>query len=614
MVAAWPGTAAAQVVPVRPDSAAAVRDSLARDSARAEAERQQAARQRALADTLRAPLARAEVPVVLSVGPPWAWDRDPLWSTGALTLGELVDRVPGVSTFRSGWIAAPEMAAYLGAFGRIRVFMDGVELDGLNARMDGQLDLSMVDLWHLEDATIEPGADEVRVHLRSWRVTSTIPATRIDINTGDLRTNVFRGFYGRRFPSGHVLQLGGNHYSTTNQRTEEEGDQTSIWGRAGWASGRWTVDGTVLRSGRKYTERLLEEATFRDTLPTLDGESTIATARVGWGEPGRGTWAQAIASHQSFRIRRPSSTVIDSIPGPDGGGPGGSPESPDTIEVSNDTTRSRPQFLLTGGWGRGPLQLSAAGRLRRWQGASYLSPSLRASWTTGSLVAGAFAERAPLDSVQRLEGSVRVALPLNLAASGAISRSSPIESGARPTSTALRAELGVRAGRLWLSGGIMTRDTANLPAAVAFDSTFRDAFQGPTTGTFATARGKFYRDVGLDLVAVRYDAEGAFRPQYETRSRIYVDSDMRSRFPSGNLNILLAVTHEYRTQALFPTRTGSLRSTQYRTWGAELEIRLLSATVTFLYRNFLGAEYQQVPGFTMPGITSYYGVRWNFVN
>ena len=89
---------------------------------------------------------------------------------------------------------------------------------------------------------------------------------------------------------------------------------------------------------------------------------------------------------------------------------------------------------------------------------------------------------------------------------------------------------------------------------------------------------------------------------------------MRSRFPSGNLNILLAVTHEYRTQALFPTSTGTLSSTQYRTWGAELEIRLLSATLTFLYRNFLGEEYRQVPGFTMPSITSYYGIRWNFVN
>ena len=49
-------------------------------------------------------------------------------------------------------------------------------------------------------------------------------------------------------------------------------------------------------------------------------------------------------------------------------------------------------------------------------------------------------------------------------------------------------------------------------------------------------------------------------------------------------------------------------------WTAELELRLLTATITFQYRNFLGAEYQQVPGFDMPNITSFYGIRWNFIN
>jgi hypothetical protein len=93
-----------------------------------------------------------------------------------------------------------------------------------------------------------------------------------------------------------------------------------------------------------------------------------------------------------------------------------------------------------------------------------------------------------------------------------------------------------------------------------------------------------------------------------------MDSDMRGKFPSGNLNIILAVTHEYRSEALFPTATGVVESSQYRTWSAELEVRLLTATISFQYRNFLGAEFQQVPGFTMPSITSVYGIRWSFIN
>jgi len=113
---------------------------------------------------------------------------------------------------------------------------------------------------------------------------------------------------------------------------------------------------------------------------------------------------------------------------------------------------------------------------------------------------------------------------------------------------------------------------------------------------------------------MRYDSAGIYRPRYETRSRLYLDTDMRARFPSGNLNIFLSVTHDYRSEALFPTATGFVESSQYRTWSAELEIRLLTATISFQYRNFLGAEYQQVPGFTMPSITSIYGIRWTFVN
>src|SRR4030095_1384752 len=107
-----------------------------------------------------------------------------------------------------------------------------------------------------------------------------------------------------------------------------------------------------------------------------------------------------------------------------------------------------------------------------------------------------------------------------------------------------------------------------------------------------------FRDVGIDVTATRFPEEGIYRPQYETRSRLFLDSDMHAKFPSGNLNILLAVTHDYRSQALFPTADGLLESSQYRMWSAELEIRLLTATISFQYRNFLGAEFQQVPGFT----------------
>ncbi len=598
--------------PPPPDSTR--RDSVTADSMAGDSARRKVDLVADKADTVKAPLAPAEIPVIPSIGPGYSWGRDPLVATGALTLGELVDRVPGLTSFRSGWIAAPEMAAWLGAFGRVRIFLDGVELDALNPRLRGQSDLSVIDMWQLEDATIEPGAGEIRVHLRSWRVDKTIPTTRIDVYTGDLQTNVFRGYYGRRFPSGHVLQAGGDHFATTNRRTDEAGDHTSLWGRAGWAGGKWTVDGSILRSGRKFTERTPDGLTRTDTLPTLDGTMIVATGRVAWGNPDQGAWWQALASAQSFAINNAPGTVVDSIPGPGGGGSGGSAEEPDTIQVSNDTTQSRPQLVLTGGLSSGPVRVSGAARLRRWQGRSWLAPALRASYDNGRFALSTFAERSALDSVQRLEAMGRINVLGNLSLSGSVSRASPLQGNPGAASLAYRGAVGTRLGRVWWTAGIISRDSSVLLPPVGFDTSFTGGSQGRVTGLFANIRGKFYRDVGIDFSGIRYPDKGLFRPQYETTARLFVDSDMRTKFPSGNLHILLALTHEYRSDALFPTTAELLRSSQYRVWGAELEIRLLSATITVLYRNFMGADYQQVPGFRMPGITSYYGIRWNFIN
>ncbi len=78
--------------------------------------------------------------------------------------------------------------------------------------------------------------------------------------------------------------------------------------------------------------------------------------------------------------------------------------------------------------------------------------------------------------------------------------------------------------------------------------------------------------------------------------------------------MLFAVTHEYRSQAYFPVGDELLQSYQYRTINAQLEIRLLQATLTYQFRNLLNEQYQEVPGFFMHRPVQYYGVRWYFFN
>ena len=128
-------------------------------------------------------------------------------------------------------------------------------------------------------------------------------------------------------------------------------------------------------------------------------------------------------------------------------------------------------------------------------------------------------------------------------------------------------------------------------------------------------RGKFWRDVGLDVAAIKWGEERGFRPTYQSRSRLYIDTGWLSRFPSGSLNILFAITHEYRTQVPFLLdKAVVLRSSQYRTLGLQLEIRLLQATLNYQFRNVLNEIYEQVPGFLTPRPVQFYGVRWNFFN
>lgn len=617
--AAWPARAQ-DTTRTRPDTTVR-RDTTAADSARARADSIAAARQRAAererADSIKPPVARAPIPDPLAIGAPLAWDRNGLPATGALSLGELVEQVPGVTVYRTGWLASPEMAAYQGAFGRVRIFYDGIELDALDPRTGGLLDLSFLEMFQLEDAVIETSANEVRVHLRSWSVRSTTPATRVDIYGGDLETNVYRGLFGRRFRRGEILQLGASQYGFTDVPNQGDADNTTLWGRLGWASPRWSVDASVLRTGRDRLEQL--RLAPLENLPRLDASSLLAYGRVAYGDPGRGFWVQAMAASQNFTIRKPPIVVnIDSIPGPGGGGPDGSPTEPDTSFAPGDTSNTRPQYLLSGGLTRGPWQLSAGYRLRRIDHRNRVATNARIAFSQGRFGLSAFAEHAPAENLVRVDAQARVALLPWLVVNGAASRFTPVDEDdtpANPTTTALRGEVGVRLGRLWATAGLMRRDTAFLPAPVVFDTSFRPTATGTTTGSFATIRGKFYRDMGLDVVGVRYDNAGAYRPQYEIRSQLYIDSDMRQRFPSGNLHILLAVTHEYRTQALFPTSGPEpMESSQYRSWGLLLEIRLLTATLTYQFRNFMDAQYEQVPGFLMPRPINYYGVRWNFFN
>jgi hypothetical protein len=596
-------------IPLPPDSAKA--DSVI---ARERADSIRAAREaRRAADSVKTPLTGSELPVSPDIGQAYRWTRDQLFSSGALTLGELLGGVPGVSGFASGWIATPHTNTNLGDFKRIRLFYDGVELDALDTRVGlGIQDLSAIPMWTLEELVVERAAEELRVHIRSWRVNKTTPYTRVDVATGDFQTNSYRGFFGRRFGNGMALQVGAQQYSTQDPRNGGDGDHLGLLGRFGWAKKKWSADATVLRTHQKRTEQLRDDQfdVPGENISPLDASRTEAYARVGYGDVSGPLWLQFIAATSRFTETNEKTlpTGTDETPT--------NPAEPfvgDTV----DTTASRAQYVATGGVRLDDLSLSAAGRLRLYRGLWFLSPSARVGYDRGIVSLSAYGEQQMSDSTFRADVTARITPLKFVSVAGSVGKTSAVENSQAPPSLAYRGEVGLRIGRMWATGGVMSLDTTVVPAPIVYDTLYKPVTVGARRATFATLRGPIWKGVGLDVVALKWpkDVDSSYIPEYQVRSTLYAESSWLSRFPEGNFHILARITHEYRTEVQFPIADREFQqSSQYRTFSSLLELRLYDAVISWQYRNVMGEIYQVIPGFLAPRAINYYGVRWDFFN
>jgi hypothetical protein len=593
-------------------------------------------------DTLKAPLARAEAPPILELGPARIYDRTSMFATGALTLSDLLGRVPGLTEFATGWIGAPTVLASQGDLRRIRVFVDGLELDPLERRAQGVSSVNDLPLHALEEIRIERGADEVRVYARTWRVDRTSPYTRADIGTGDQSATHYRAYYGRRYDRGEALQISAEQYGVQPARGLPSSSGLHLMGRFGLARGPWSADLLAERSDIDRAPWVGSGSSVdtRDTVAALQTRRTTAYARFGNGDPDRGRWFQllaAVEAHQGIAHERTTSSTPTDVP---------------------DTTAYENQYLLTGGLNLLGARISAAERLRRASGRTSHVLSGRAGVERRYFGVSLLAEGKSALDPARVEATVKVAPFNRIALVSAASRTgggtfnrifgdfqyTPFfdASGTlikRPTDqfggaydstrvaryelasrTNLRAEGGIKLRDVWVSGGILRRGAttllppAELDTASAHPGTLR--VEGEATGVMAALRGRLYRAVNVDAWAVRWnDSTGLYRPQYQTRSELYIQTNLLDRFPRGNFGLLTSLAHEYRSNARFATSGDTVRiAPGFRTIAFKLEIRIQTAVVSYQFRNLLQERYAAVPGFFMPRQMQFYGVRWDFWN
>lgn len=553
-------------------------------------------------DTVKAPIASAEAPVLADPSGSFVWDRRDMFSTGALTVQDLLERVSGVTTTRSGWIAQPMFASFLGDPARIRVFLDGLELIELDPRTARIWDLSQIPLWALDDIRIERGAGEIRIHMRSWRVDRTTPFTRTDVYTGDQSTNLYRGLFGRRYQHGEILQAAGQQHGTDPGRNIESSDQLGLLVRVGVARERWSIDGFMLRGDRNRGRTVTESLTDSDTIPHTESTRSDAYLRAAWGRSDRGLWIQALAHASRYVF--------------------GGEELSGTPSASADTSRIESQYLLMGGYALGPLRASFTQRFRAGLQRRIATPSARLGFETNPLTVSVFAEGRGVDSTRRLE-AMAVVRPLSfIYAAGAfgVERPRPLpdslatdETPGAPTFA--RAEAGLRLRDLWFSGGFMRRDPVVLDAPLLYRPTTASATDGAREGVFAAIRGRVWKAVYADLQGIQWaDSGGFYRPKHQSRSELFVSTQMLARFPTGNFHVLASAVHEYRSSTLWPDSAGVIRLPGYRTISTLLQVRILQAEIFWNFRNILGERYRQIPGYPATRQSNIYGVRWEFWN
>lgn len=575
----------------------------------------------AKADSVTGSLPVAEVPVLTEVGMTHRWNRDSLFSSGALTLADFLDRVPGLTSLRGRFYMAPQVGAYNGDVARVRLFLDGVELESLDQRGGGITDLSVFPLAALEELVVERGASELRLHLRSWRGPERVTAqTRADVYTGDNRSNTFRGYIARRAKNGFAFQTMLQQRSTDDRRLGGDGDATTIFTRVGIVKPRWSLDGTLLRvRSTQQPLTLLDLPSYLATgreLPRHDNVLRDMYLRFAMGDQSRGKWVQLIAASRRNAENTPFQAANSSL---------------GFARDSSDTTTTRAQYIATAGWSSARLRLSVTERLRSAPGGLLHQPSARIGADLGRLSVSGYAERNPFSKVTSADAFARLQPLRWLAVTGAVSygtageRSLAIDSlGTEgqvtlPVAKAARGEVAVRLGRLWLQAGGIVRDSAVLRAPRIFDRSTPIVGEGRVLGATVAVVGPLWKGFAVHVSGIRWENAGWYRPQTELRSELAWRYHWTGKTRTGGFDFALTGDAQYRTESFVPALGANGTVIRLPTFpatpvGLRAEFTLKDATISAQVRNFLNVPYTTVPGLLMPGPLTIYGVRWTFWN
>ena len=217
-----PAAAAAQVIdlPQQPDTAQAHDSADAFRRMQAEANVVVPEMPRMAADGPQPPLTRIVFP------------RDSIDASGALTVGDVVARVPGVYLWRGGGIGRPEHANFRGrGVASAEYYLDGMPY--LPAGPDSlSVDAALVPLALLERVEVERWPGLVRVYLFTRRHDRLAAASHVVLGAGPKKEATYQASIERRFLSGFGFAAGADYLKVPAPAGSlGEYKNTQFWGQ-----------------------------------------------------------------------------------------------------------------------------------------------------------------------------------------------------------------------------------------------------------------------------------------------------------------------------------------------------------------------------------------------
>ncbi|MBI1723708.1 MAG: hypothetical protein HYR48_07360 [Gemmatimonadetes bacterium] len=583
-----PATAQDSARPPRPDSL--LPDSLSPDSFRA------------ALPTLGPP------PGPLARGGRVVFDEDSLRFLGALTLGELLARIPGVFLVRAGWYGVPEVIAYAGqGAASVEIFWDGYALDPLGEDRSA-IDVGRFSLGLARRVEVEVLPTVLRVHLFSDVQAVRRPRTETSFATGDAQTNTYRIRYLNRWKSGAGLGVGVSWFGTNGPNTAP----ADVANLSIWVKGTWSPSPLV---GVEY--QLLRQSITRDSLSPSGGGPSLAGVEVRRTDgfvrayaatrpDGMGLRLDAVLGSSSYRDSAGSleRTIAQGAGVVSFRAPLWSAEMATRLR----DTRTPLDVQLRGSWiPFGSLTLSAYG-LRR----THLDGDTAAGHPDGggrrSLEAGSTAELR-VTRLFSLVGAIRwrdaVASPENLG-----------DTAQRVLDWSFGAGLHLRRGDLEV--GFARHGTFEAPAFEVFrrQIPFGTSLLVRTVTATVSVRPTSYLTVSGWYRHPLDPIQSAFEPPHHSRVALTFRSRFLPTFRRGIFDVVGQVGLDGWSDGVAGTdSTGAeieLKGATTLDW--LLEIRLVGAVLFWTMRNSQLERYSLVPGFEMPRGLQRFGVRWEFTN